>query len=145
MVKIGYERYGMQSDLEHFTERMRIEHQFFRIYELAWTREGGQSKQDRVQRCEPDFRNGKFHMPYRGSETAVMKRSDSRLRARPIRYKNEEGRIYDVVEWFQRNEYLFFPAVHVDFFDAISRIYDMEPVPPVLQSTTILPQVEASY
>ena len=50
-VKVGYERYGAQADIEHFKEMMRIEGSSFPIYELNWVGGGGsQSKKDRIQR-----------------------------------------------------------------------------------------------
>jgi hypothetical protein len=63
MVKVGYEVYGMQSDLEHFTEKMRAEDLFFTIHELNWVREGSQSKVDRIERLEPEMREGRFFFP----------------------------------------------------------------------------------
>lgn len=64
LVKVGYERYGQQADLEYFEERMRIEGIRFDIEELNWTGNRGQeSKTHRVQRLEPDFRNEKFFVP----------------------------------------------------------------------------------
>lgn len=62
-VHVGYERYGMQADLEYFEERMRQEDYAFGIAELNWVKEGKQSKEDRVQRLEPDFRGNKFYLP----------------------------------------------------------------------------------
>jgi 3-methyladenine DNA glycosylase Tag len=51
--------------------------------------------------------------------------------AKPIRRKNENGEIYDLVKYMIKNEWLFFPAtVAKDFMDAMSRIYDLEGLNP---------------
>lgn len=62
-IQVGYERYGQQSDDEYFQERMRAEKIFFTIDELNWVREGLQSKKDRIERLEPDFRNSRYFLP----------------------------------------------------------------------------------
>ena len=66
MIRVGYERYGQQSDDEYFQERMRQlpeEADQFALEELAWPHEGSNSKKDRVQRLQPDFELGKFFLP----------------------------------------------------------------------------------
>lgn len=69
-VSVGWERFGAQSDDEYFQEQMALEHRrkvpnaYFVIDELAWPREGNASKRDRIERLEPDFRQGKFFVPY---------------------------------------------------------------------------------
>lgn len=63
-VQVGYERYGMQADMEHFAEEMRKKpKESFAIKELNWVKEGSQAKTARVNRMEPDFREGSFFVP----------------------------------------------------------------------------------
>ena len=136
-VRIGYERYGMQSDIEAFEDFMRRERDQWDITELSWPREGGNSKYDRIQRLEPDFRSGRFFL------SAVVKEetsAQSKVRAMgqsyrifsPVKRKDENGDIYSLNKTLI-DEFLVYPfSPHDDFLDACSRIYDMEPTPPVI-------------
>ena len=134
-VKVGYERYGKDSDIEHFKEMMRIENNYFPIEELAWPREGPGSKRDRVQRLQPDFENWRFFLApssdfMTSNQRKAFEQGDASLIVRPIKQKDENGRLYDVTQRMIDNEYNLFPAVHVDMLDAMSRIYDIEAAPP---------------
>src|SRR5258705_4570218 len=79
MVRVGYERYGMQSDIEYFEEKMRATSNAFEIVELAWPREGPGAKIDRIQRLQPDFMNGKFFLaaPIDNETSAQRKMRDA--------------------------------------------------------------------
>src|SRR5690606_32820394 len=70
---------------------------------------GGQmSKEDRIERLQPDFENGRWWLP----------------KALPRTLAN--GSPVDVVERFVNAEYLTFPAgLHDDMLDALARIYDI--------------------
>jgi hypothetical protein len=62
-VRVGYEQYGMQTDLEVIEENMQRDNNYFEIEELNTTREGKNSKSDRISRLEPDFNRGLFYLP----------------------------------------------------------------------------------
>jgi hypothetical protein len=62
-VNVGYERYGMQVDTEVIQEWQQRDNDYFEITELAFPREGPHSKRDRIERLEPDIRNGAFYLP----------------------------------------------------------------------------------
>ncbi len=152
-VRVGYEQFGMQTDIEYFEERMLIEEIAFPIEELSWPRSGPKSKEQRIERLEPDWRMGRFRLP------AVIKIDDEGnvspvdptkskagmaaialnrpwQVARPIMKKDEDERVYDLLTKFIE-EYVFFPfAPRNDFLDACSRIYDIDPQPPVFYDST---------
>jgi phage terminase large subunit-like protein len=137
MVKCGWERYGMQADLEYMEEQMQRDREAFEIVELGWTSDGAQSKDDRVQRLVPDFLGKRFHIAaVVNGETANQRRVKERGQGfrvfSPVKRKDHEGNIYTLNKGFL-DEYLTYPfSAKKDFIDALSRIYDMEPVPPVL-------------
>jgi hypothetical protein len=137
VVRIGYERYGSTSDLEYFEEAMRRDKDLFDMTELAWPREGGGSKGDRVQRLEPDFRNGRFFLSS-VVQSETKKQAEMRQRGQsfrifsPVKRKDENGNLYSLNKNFIE-EYLVFPfGAHDDFIDAVSRIYDIEATPALI-------------
>lgn len=137
-VKMGYESFGAQADLDYFEEQMRLpKYTRFDIMELAWPREGEGSKVDRVQRLVPDCKSHKLYLPYPTSEhrfTALQKRmvasGYSHRVSQLIRKLDENGNAYDLTKDL-RMQFHFFPfGGKKDAIDATSRIYDMEIVAP---------------
>lgn len=138
IVRVGYESFGAQADLDYFKEQMKLPRQpRFEIQELAWPRDGEGSKVDRVQRLTPDLHKHKLFLPYStdpSNLTANQRRMmdegyDYRV-AQPIRRKDENGQAYDLSEKL-RMEIHYFPfGGKKDCVDGLSRIYDMEPKGP---------------
>jgi predicted phage terminase large subunit-like protein len=57
--RVIYEKYGMQSDIEHYQDRMNRENYRFRIEEI-----GGQvNKEDRIRKLIPLFEQGRIYIP----------------------------------------------------------------------------------
>jgi len=137
MVSVGYEAFGAQADLDYFYERMEVETNSFPIVELKWPRDGEGSKDDRVQRLGPDFRSHKFFVPkdcqQLTSHQSVVKDAGQPYRiAKPIRKKDSDGNIYDLTKHF-KEQVMFYPFAPLkDLIDAASRVYDLDPRPPVL-------------
>ncbi len=153
LVKVGYERYGMQSDLEYFEEQMQIDKEAFEIVELNWTSEGGQSKDDRVQRLQPDFMGKRFYLamvcmrkvegggmePYETANQKKVREGGQAFRVfSPVKRKDHEGNVYSLNKGFIE-EFLPYPfSAKKDLIDATSRIYDMEPVAPIIIDERVL-------
>lgn len=101
---IGYEKYGKDSDIQHFEDRMRRENYRFSITALG----GTVRKEDRIKRLVPYFESGRVWMP----EMMIRDCEDKKI---------------DVIKYFIDNEYLAFPvAIHDDMLDAMGRILDPE-------------------
>jgi hypothetical protein len=151
IVKVGYEKYGMQADIEHYKEMMRIEKIAFEIHEVSWTRDDTTSKDDRIRRLVPDHQNWRWFYPYDGDLTSTQQKAidkgKAHLLAKPIRLKDHTGRVYDLVKWFIANEYMFFPATTAkDFMDAMSRFYDLDMSPPqIIHDSMLNPEPEGDY
>lgn len=141
----GYESFGAQADLDYMLERQNVEKIHFEIIELAWPRDGEESKNDRVQRLVPDIKGHRFYVPHATDEKRYTKIQRSMISAgydyrvaRPIRKLDENKRIYDVTESLKL-QISFFPfAGRVDLIDAVSRIYDANPMTPEFYDTTEL-------
>lgn len=186
IVVVGYERYGSQTEDEVIKIWQERDGVTFELNELAWPREGAHSKPDRVERLEPDFRKGRFHLPAvvyhpdikdemgRHGEGGLCfwsvwtKAKDDEAKAQkrkikhrvgqivyhpylgptrqqltcqktgqayrivtPIKAVDEERSVYDLTRALME-EMLFFPfSPKDDLVDALSRVYDLEPRPPV--------------
>lgn len=63
LCRVGYERYGMQTDLEVIEEWQQRDEAYFGIDELNTPRQGKHAKNDRIERLEPDIRGGRFYFP----------------------------------------------------------------------------------
>jgi predicted phage terminase large subunit-like protein len=105
LIRVGYEQYGMQADIEHIREKQDELNYHFSIKELG----GKMAKTDRIGKLVPDFEAGKIYIP------------------RQIMKVNYEGRMQNLVDIFIKEEYLTFPTPqHDDMLDALARIKDDE-------------------
>jgi hypothetical protein len=138
IIKMGYESFGAQADLDYFREQMKLPNRpRFEIEELAWPRDGEGSKVDRVQRLTPDLKAGKIFFPHDTNPKKLTKLQQTMMASgyeyrvsSPIRRRDEHGQAYDVAETLKM-EFHYFPfGGKKDAIDAFSRIYDMEPRAP---------------
>lgn len=107
-IRVGYERYGIMSDIQHIQDRQQRENYRFDIVELG----GKLSKPDRIRRMIPMFETGRMYFP----ETIF--RTDY------------EKKTVELVQAFIEEEYKAFPVgLHDDMLDAMSRILDEEMYP----------------
>jgi predicted phage terminase large subunit-like protein len=113
LLGVGYEQYGLQSDIEYLDERMAREN-----YRFSITSVGGQmAKEDRIRRLVPLFADGRFYLP------------PSRF------YTNYERRNSDLINDLLEQELLVWPVgtQHDDMLDALSRIHDLPTAFPRLE------------
>lgn len=185
MVKVGYEQYGMLTDLDVIKEYQERDNNYFEIVELSTPKEGKHSKSDRIERIQPDFNRSLFYLPaavyhpdfggtyhnqalwevwteenrklmeeagvtdpvknpavgtivYRRMEgptklqRAMEARFESHRIVTAIRRRNEDGDIYDLTRMFMEEFRLHPFAPHDDLLDAVARIFDMEPIKPIV-------------
>jgi len=104
--RVGYERYGMQRDIEHFRYRMKEANYPFAIHELGNTH---LSKDQRIEWLIPWFKDRRFMLPRKG-----------------IKKKLKSGDTVDLVQIFIEKEYLLWPYAgrQKDILDAMCRIGD---------------------
>ena len=136
-VEVGYERYGLQSDIEYFELEMKRERNSWEVKELAWPNEGPGSKIDRIERLTPLFSKKKYFMAAELAEPSkeqlqAEKSGRGYLVFKPVKRRDHEGNIYSLNAMYLK-EYMVYPfSAHEDVLDASSRIYDMEMSPPVI-------------
>jgi hypothetical protein len=155
LVLVGYEKYGMQADIQYFEERMDLEKYHFPIQQLNWPREGGHSKDERIERLVPDHQTWQFFYPYDTKKQGVTKRQKQHiyrgkayLVSNPIMCIDHEKKVYNLVDWFITNEYSFYPtSIYKDFLDAMSRTYDLKNFKPptVYHEEDLLPEEVEDY
>jgi len=102
-IKVGYEEYGLQADIEHIEYVQEDKNYRFTIVPLS----GPLSKQDRIKKLIPIYENGRWF------EIESIVRTDW------------EGKAVNLTRSFVQEEYLAFPVVkHDDILDAKARILD---------------------
>lgn len=122
-LKVGYEKFGMQVDVDHMKERMEQENYRFNIEEMSWARDTQkQGKVDRIVRLQPEFESGRIYFPLEGEPTKRMERFPPELRAAPIRRRDENGRIYSLGRRIEEEMLLFPAGGRDDGLDALSRV-----------------------
>ncbi len=100
---VGYEKYGMQSDIVFIKKQMEDLDYRFKIIELG----GSLAKEDRIRKLQPLFSTGIFWLPQTLFRTLW------------------DGKTVDIIDQFVEQEYLSFPvAAFDDLFDCIARILD---------------------
>lgn len=105
-LRVGYEQYAMQADIEHFRlEMKRINYDFNeKIRPLA----GGQSKDGRINNLIPWFKAGRFLFPKKG-----------------LKKKLKDGNEIDLVGRFIERELTLWPYTKAkDQLDALARLLD---------------------
>lgn len=105
-LKVGYEKFGMQRDIEHYKYRMKEVNWEFRIVALGGTHA---SKDQRISRLIPWYREQRILFPRKG-----------------IRKVRKDGKDIDLVKHFVDVEYVLWPYNKPcrDLLDAQARICD---------------------
>ena len=102
-LKTGYEKYGIQSDIEHIEYVQEQENYRFNIIPLG----GSLAKNDRIRALVPLFECGRFFIPW------------------TLMYTDYEGIVKDFIPQFIEDEFKAFPvAIHDDMLDCMARITD---------------------
>ncbi len=102
---VGYEKYGKDSDIEHYEDRMKQENYRFPIIPLK----GAVSKNDRIRKLIPLFEQSRVFIPEYLIKT------------------DYEGKQQNLTQAFVRDEYLAFPiGQHDDMIDCLARILDKD-------------------
>ena len=102
-IRVGYEQYGMQADIQHIQDRQNRENYRFDITELG----GRMPKLDRIKMLQPIFQQHRFYILESCFKT------------------DYQGKTQDLIDIFLNQEYDAFPVpVHDDMLDCMARILD---------------------
>lgn len=100
---VGYEQYGLQSDIEHIRGEMARANYHFGLREIG----GKTAKEDRIRRLIPWFEQGRFFLPVQSP------------------FVDNEGKGQNFTSLFVEEEYAAFPVcAHDDMLDCLSRAVD---------------------
>ena len=101
---VGYEQYGMMSDIHYIEKKQEDETYHFEVVKL----DGAQNKEDRIRRLIPDLQTSRWWFP------------------EFLFYVDCENQRYDLISEIVNSEMPTFPrARYDDMLDALARIYDM--------------------
>lgn len=104
-LRVGYEKYGMQSDIDMIRVEMQRKMYYFDIVALG----GNIAKVDRIKLLQPLFAQHRIYLPEK------IHRIDS------------SGKLRDYIQEFITEEYCAFPYTkHDDMLDCLARITDNE-------------------
>lgn len=104
-IKVGYERYSMQSDIHYIRKKMADEAYNFPLVELG----GNVMKEERIRRMIPDMQQGRWFFP------------------QSLVYVDCEGRKFDLIRELIDSEMASFPRARFDdMLDMLSRSYEPE-------------------
>ena len=104
-IGVGYEKYGKDSDIQHFEDVMNKTNYRFDITPVG----GKIKKEDRIRKLVPVFESGRVYLP------------------EVFYYSDYEGKKSDLVRDFVEQEYMGFPVgTHDDMLDTLARILDAD-------------------
>ena len=107
--KVGYERYGMMSDIHYIEEKQKNDNYRFPIVEIH----SSIQKEERIRRLIPVMEQGRMWLP------------------NDLFYKNHKGLPANFISDIVDEEMMLFPlSTHDDFIDAMSMIFDMDTIFP---------------
>lgn len=105
-VKVYYEKYSMQADIEYLLEKQKEEGFYFPIVPVGGVK---LTKDERILLLQPLFQEGRIILP------------------KNIMYIDTKGKRRNLVEEFIKDEYLDFPLCATkDMLDALARICDKD-------------------